>query len=138
MADNLNPLLIFPQAVRLERHKLPSGRGNFHIPEPQRQVDRLGPKFTVLQQAFDNQRARLGSNPDGAEIEKVVVVELIGEVKDFFRTVRLLDGLEWLAEFEEEIESDEDFYISDDDRQSGLAGRLYLIMSNQQGLQQLL
>lgn len=135
--SDLNSLLIFPQAVRAERHGLGGGAKEFQSPAPDRQIQRLSPRLKELQQAFDSRRAELRDSPTGTEIEKVLVIELVGDIKNFFKTLKRLEGLEWLAEYEEELSPDDDFYISDKEKEEGLSGRLYLIMSNQKGLEQL-
>lgn len=101
------PLLIFPEyttAVRLE--KKPSfGTLPYHYPVFSNQKDRLTPQFESMLQSF------ITDIPDGLEPEYVLVIETIGQIEDFQRAVRYIEGLEWLAEIdEEEIEPDEDFY----------------------------
>lgn len=135
-----NPLLIFPKPIKTKKHKLGGGSSKFKNPSGSRQIQRIGPCFDVLRQAFDsedNERARIQADPGSCEIEKVIVIELVGNVADFFKTIKKIEGLEWLAEYEKEVSPDEDFYISDKDKDSNLKGRLYLIMSNQQGLTEL-
>ena len=46
----------------------------------------------------------------GAEPEKVLVLETAGSVSDFINAVRRIEGMEWLAEIDEELAADEDFY----------------------------
>ena len=124
MADNqLNPLLLFPQPVKASRHTLGGGPISFHKPSPTRQVERLGPKFDALVQAFEAGQPELRNDPGGVEIEKVLVMEVVGEISSFFKTLKKLSGLEWLAEFETELDPDEDFYVSEKDKQSSISGR---------------
>lgn len=73
----------------------------------------------------------------GAEPEKVIVLEIVGSISNFFNAVRRIDGMEWLAEVDEEITADQDFYRSDR-REALVSGRLYLIMSNRAALDELL
>jgi len=66
------------------------------------------------------------------------VIETVGGVENFANAVRQISGLEWMAELETvEIAPDEDFY---DEQNSGreLSGRLYLVMTNQRALDEML
>ena len=79
----------------------------------------------------------------GVEPELVIVLEIAGTVENFVNAVKRIDGLEWLAEWDEdEIPPDDDFFRLDDDdeedHEKALRGRLFLIMSNQQGMRELL
>lgn len=67
-----------------------------------------------------------------------LVFETIGTIQSFFGAVKRIQGLEWLAEVEEDvIESDADFYNEKSPDQS-LAGSLYLVMSDQRALTEML
>jgi hypothetical protein len=105
MADK--PLLIFPNPTQAVRPKQKTGFGspNYHYPDVDRQKDRLTPQFQTMRQSFVTDIAT------GIEPETVLVMETIGKIEDFERAVRAIEGLEWLAEIEEdEIEPDVDFY----------------------------
>lgn len=79
------------------------------------------------------------SNALGATAEQVLVLETVGSVKDFANAVRRIKGFEWLIEWEEsEIPADTDFYRHVPEEDGNLSGRLYLVMSNQRGLKELL
>jgi hypothetical protein len=73
----------------------------------------------------------------GAAAEEVVVFETVGPIQDFITAVRRIPGMEWLAEQEEEFAPDDDFF-DPHDRTEMLPGRLYLVMTNQQAIRQLL
>ncbi len=134
------PLIIFPEPNEVKRHKLPRVPIRLHIPLPSRQTQRLTPKFDSLRQSFE--RSRLQSDPAGAESEMVLVLETIGRIKDFLNTVGRIEGLEWLAAQDEDlIAPDDDFYYvnkKEEKLDKDLTGRLYLVMSNARGMQQLL
>ncbi len=133
------PLLIFPEPQSTSRHKLPPPLSRPHFPSPTRQVERLEPQLAQLEKAFSAQRAELHLGVPGIEPEKVLVFETVGLVKDFIKALKGIEGLEWLAEQNEyDIPADEDFYYSQEGGKANLSGRLYLIMSNQEGLRQLL
>src|SRR5882762_66531 len=130
------PLLIFPQPERSPRLKKPGGPSEIHFPAHRDQTRRLAPKFQGLQRAFEAERARLQLDP-GRQVERVLVLEVIGQMDAFVKAVKRIQGMEWLGEWEEEgIESDEHFYIEGEPDKT-LGGNLYLIMSNQQAMDEL-
>ncbi len=134
------PLLIFPQPTRLGRKKkdpFPVSK-SVHTPNAKRQGDRFNPIFQRLNAAFEARRVELQNNPLGLVPEKVLVLETIGSVKDFIKVVRLIPGLDWLAEWStDDILPDEDYYDKKT-RDKVLKGRLFLVMSDQQALRELL
>ena len=131
------PVLFFPPAISLSTK---AGKPIFipppNFPSRARQEERLGPQFDLLAKTFDQNRVQM--SPAGAEPEQVVVLETAGLVQDFYTAVRKVPGMEWLAEWDEsDIAPDEDFYDTDD-RDAKLNGRLFLVMTNQNALQELL
>lgn len=138
------PLLILPTPTEPPRQKkkgFPPEKS--HLPSCERQAERLTPRFTVLQEAMDARRARLRTESSGVIPEEVIVLETIGPVDDFIVAVRNVRGLEWLGEIEDEnIPPDDDFFIADREgvpkADKLLKGRLFLILSNHQALQQML
>ena len=133
------PLLIFPQpAVANRRDKF--GRASEVIrPTPQRQVTRLESKLSAIEGYFTRRSVQLRSNLAGAEPEDVLILETVGAVENFVRAINRIPGLDWLGEFNvDNITPDDEFYKDEEHREDLLSGRLYLIMSNQLGLQQLL
>jgi hypothetical protein len=135
MADH--PLLLFPTkelTTKTPRKMIPAPP---HIPPHTRQCDRLSPKFNTLQRAFAAKRVALRRTMAGIDPEMALVIEIIGDVKDFVRAVKKIPGLEWLGEVEEKVLSDDDFYYPLN-RSKKLDGRLYLIMTNQEALGQFL
>jgi len=132
------PLLLFPTPETADRTK---GRGfptRVHWPSHGRQGQRLSPKFTQLQTEFDARRVELQQTATGADPEQVLVIETVGGVENFANAVKRITGLEWMAELEtDEIEPDEDFYDEQNDDKE-LSGRLYLVMTNQRALNEML
>ncbi|PLR75307.1 hypothetical protein CU633_21830 [Bacillus sp. V3-13] len=135
------PMLIFPRPVAVDRTRRPPGRGgNIRYPEHQEQVGRILPRLQRLEDAFTNQRGTVTTSTEGVNPEYAVVFETVGTIDNFVNAVRGIDGLEWLAEIDEYIDSDDDFYIvSEDDERLGkpLSGRLFLMMSNQRAMAEL-
>jgi hypothetical protein len=132
------PLLLFPRPVPSEKDKRPPGRPNVHFPSAQRQIERLSPKFGVLQSAFDAGRIRLQAVAPADEPELVVVFETIGSIENFIGAVRKTSGLEWLLEADvADIEPDDDFYDRQN-KEKALGGRIYLLGSNRQALAEII
>jgi len=74
----------------------------------------------------------------GLEPEQVLVLETVGTIPEFIRAVRRIQGMEWLVEWEDDqLEPDDDFY-NEDERGKPLSHRLFLVMSNQAALSELL
>lgn len=142
MAEAHLPLLVFPQAkvVAPDAGK-PFPRSKPHMPGHGTQVDRLAGQLEELQQAFERYRASIGGALAGLEPESVLVMEIAGSVDDFKQAVEAA-GLEWLGEWDtEDIEPTEDFFeVNKDGNRTAkpLKGRLFLSMSNEAGLNELL
>src|ERR1700683_3733294 len=95
------PLLIFPTHVTAARAKKGSGRPQIHLPSATRQGLGIGPQIRRLKQAFAEQIAALRADVEGAEPEKVIVLETVGPIKDFVNAVRRIGGIERLAAISE-------------------------------------
>ena len=132
------PLLLFPTPEVADRSRRPSFPGHVHKPNYDRQKQRLSPIFARLQTAFNERRAEIQQTAAGADPEQMLVIETIGNVENFANAVKRIEGLEWMGEIAtDEMAPDEDFYDeSNQDRQ--LIGRLYLVMSDQQALNEML
>lgn len=102
-----------------------------------RQGIRLGPQIQRLNQAFAERNGSVQADVEGADPEKVLVLETVGPVSDFMNAVRRIEGMEWLAELDEELAADTDFYRPGRASEV-LAGRLYLVMSNRAALDEML
>ena len=132
------PLLIFPTPELADRIYLHNGPYSIHIPSTDRQRERLTPQFTQLQSTFDSRRVEVQQTLTGIDPERVLVIETIGSIDNFANAVKRIPGLEWMSELEnDEIPPDEDFYNTSD-REKKINGRLYLVMTNQQSLREML
>ncbi len=132
------PLLLFPTPEIADRSKGHGFPSHLHRPSHARQGRRLSPIFRQLQAEFDARRAELMHTAAAADPEQVLVIETIGNVKDFAAATKRIPGFEWMGEIAiDEIQPDDDFH---DERNAAkeLSGRLYLVMTNQQALSQLL
>jgi hypothetical protein len=107
-------------------------------PSHERQGARVSIKLSQLQEAFEARRAELVRAAAGVDPEQVLVIETVGAVEDFAKAVKKIEGLEWLGEIEvDELPPDEDFHDLKDPEKP-LKGRLYLVLTNQQALNELL
>jgi hypothetical protein len=104
------------------------------MPGHARQVQRLLPQFQSLQTAFDARRLELQVTAQNSDPDLVVVFETVGALTDFISSAERIPGMEWLAGMiEAQIEPDEDFY-STQDAGGALSGKLFLMGSNRQAL----
>jgi hypothetical protein len=94
------PLIIFPKPESTTRKKIVGGSSNVHFPLFNRQIERLLPQFEDLQRQFE-EKARLQISASGTTPEEVIVLEIVGTVEEFISAVRRIDGMEWLAEWDE-------------------------------------
>lgn len=109
-------------------------RPTLHVPGHARQVERLAPRFQSLQAAFEARRLELQANAHNSDPDLVVVFETVGAVNDFISSAERIPGLEWLAGMiEAQVEPDDDFY-STQDADKPLSGKLFLMGSNRQAL----
>lgn len=132
------PLLLFPTPQPADRTKQKPQFGRVHKPNVGRQGQRLSPMFNQLQAAFDARRVEIQQNTAGIDPEQVLVIETIGSVDNFANAVKRIEGLEWMGELEsDEIAPDQDFY-DEDNPEKELNGRLYMVMTNQRALDEML
>ena len=138
------PLLILPNPGEpLPRVRRRGGGGAPHFPSRARQAERLEPKFETLQNAMEARRVRLQAESHDLVPEEVVVLETVGAIEDFIRAVEKVPGMEWLAELDDtDVRPDEDFFetTSKGERRPDktLRGRLFMVFTSQDALQQLL
>lgn len=132
------PLLLFPSPEVASKTQGHGFGGNLKRPTAARQGQRLNPVFQQLQNSFNARSVELQQTPIGIDPEQVLVIETVGNVEDFANAVNKVEGLEWMGEFAlDGISPDEDFQDKKDPDKK-LSGRLYLIMSNQTALTQML
>jgi hypothetical protein len=133
------PLLILPEPTSVTRAPK-SGRGSGPAPLGRaRQRQRLGARLDELEAAFEAKRLTMQTTAVGLMPEDVLVLETAGHVEDFFRAATKVEGLEFLAEYDEEdIPPDDDFFVERNGVHEGYRGRVYLMFSNQHAFRQLL
>jgi Subtilase family len=137
------PILILPASgPPVARKKKGGGAAKIHLPDKIVQAERIAPRFTSLIRTFEERRTMLRTASTGIIPEEVLVLETAGTVDDFIAAVRNISGMEWLGEIEEEdIPPDDNFFALDSKgepkREKNLRGRVFLIFSNQQALEQM-
>ena len=144
------PLLPVPAPVRDRRPTSgprPVG-SNLRLPSRARQGERLQPVFQRLRDVFEAGRdpVTLRDDPAGIAPERALVLDVAGRIDDFYRATQRIDGLEYLADEEIEIDADQDFAEPDarkgregkDRADKPVVGRLYLAMPDTRALQELL
>jgi hypothetical protein len=138
MADY--PLLFFPEPQGLDRVGRSFPPRKIHYPSSERQTERLSPLFDTLRRAFDARRMEIQQTPEGIDPEQVIVFETIGTVDNFLTAIKHTEGLEWMGEIElDDLQPTEDFYFEQaEDRGKSLSGRLFLTMTNQRALNEML
>jgi hypothetical protein len=135
------PLLIFPSPTSVSKTKKYGGAGNFHFPSTERQVARLDSSINSIERVLVNKTAYLGQNPANFVSEMIIVLEVAGILDDFFKAVKLTPGMEFLMEYQTEFTADDDFHHESEDGleiDKPVGARLFLTMTNQQALRQLL
>ncbi|WP_083941164.1 S8 family peptidase [Pseudoduganella violaceinigra] len=132
------PILKLPEPVDFQPHPGPPGRKTIETPTRDRQRDRLAPRFARLMQIAGNPHDLLALRADPASIapERAIVFEVAGQLKDFYQQAQNL-GIEYLGDYEVEIESGADFSNIKKPGQS-FSGRVYLAMPDVRALQELL
>ena len=92
------PILMFPTPAPVSRSKMRGRGGKPHIPSVKDNAMKIGPKFTVLQNALNGRRIHLLQEAESANPEDVLVLETAGRIEDFVNAVKRVEGLEWLLE----------------------------------------
>ena len=137
---NNKPLLLFPRPSSIDRFKFsPQYFENTHYPSKERIIELNDSKISNLERVFHNQTARLSSSSTTTIPEMLLVLEVVGDVKDFFGAVRNTPGMEFLSVMQNQIPPDEDFYmLKDNERIEGdMTTRLFLTMTNQSAIREL-
>ena len=82
-------------------------------------------------------RLALQDNPLGIQPEQVLVLETVGSINDFIKAIGKVQGLEWLGEYELDGLPPDYGFEDPGKPEKDLKGRLFLVMTDQQALQQL-
>ncbi len=135
MPDKL-PLLIFPKPISISPA---TGRGYapqaLPVPGRSRQTERLEPQIDRVREEFSRFKGLVDATMTGGEPELVLVLELADRVDNLARAVEAA-GLEWLGEWDIEIDPDDDFPV--EGKKTTRNGRLFVSMVNEEGMRELL
>ncbi len=132
------PLLLLPEANTAAQGKKRGGGGGPAKLSAGRQQERLGPRLQELEREFELKRVGLQTAAVGVVPEDVLVLETAGTIKEFVRAVSKIDGFEFLSEYDEqEIPSDDDFFVEKKGAHVAYTGRVYMIFANQDAFRQL-
>jgi hypothetical protein len=114
------------------------GGGNLRLPTKQHQISTYGAVFERLHQtlARPNGAMTLRADPASLAPDRVIVFEVAGTISDFIKAVEKVNGLEFMAELETELQADVNFAVIDkrkghegqDRTDKPIAGRFYLAM----------
>lgn len=86
---------------------------------------------------MDARRIALQTHPTGLQPELALVLVTVGPIQHFLQAVRKVPGLEWLGDIEAERAPDQ-FFRDPKKADKTLTSHLYLLMTDQTALQQLL
>lgn len=134
-----NPLLIFtaPKAVN-KRDDLPPFVSSIQSPPFDIQADRVISKVEKLERKFA-EYIELAETAEGFLPEKVLVLEVAGEIQGLANALARVKGFEYLSStlLEKSFDS-EDYYALSNLKRTPTSKNAYLTMSNQAGLSRLL
>lgn len=136
------PLLAFASPVT---GKIPPSDGPNKFrpvqrPSAGRQGTHITPQFDALRSALEGGRAQLAGSTNAPDPELVAVFDLAGAVDGFLSAASGVEGLEFLAELQEDyVESDDDFFYEAKGERSddGVPQSLYMVMTNAQAVTEL-
>lgn len=140
------PLILFADPMPVDKARRYGGSSEFQRPTHQRQVERLSPKFSVLQQALERDRVRIEHDPDGTVPEYTLVLEVAGDPNDFETAVKNLNDdtkhLEWLFEVvDDSVPNSESFYRTKNnerDDSKTMTFKYFCILTNRRALEEIL
>jgi hypothetical protein len=141
------PLLRLPNPDRIAAPAGHGGSPKIRVRTRDKQREKIGPIFTRLRSVLGRpgDTTQLRDDPNSLAPERVIVFEIAGTVANFLKTVARIQGLEFMAEYEDEFSADEDFALQDgrkgregqDRTDKAIPGRLYLAMPDIRALNEL-
>ena len=128
------PILIMPTPAPVDRADAGGGGADkLKPPTKAAQRKRLNSQWDDLLTAFSNVQA----TPDDVDPQQVIVLQVAGSIEGFQNAVRNIAGMEWLADFEADIQEPAKGFLLDGAEPSELDGRLFVVASNQAQAKQL-
>ncbi|WPR76256.1 S8 family peptidase [Algoriphagus sp. NG3] len=134
MADK-KPLLIFPKPGVAAREPRPSGRSDIHLPDYERQKERIGRRWQTLKDSFEKEAVSLSLKPEGFFTEYIVVFEIADSIDEFYKAIAKIPGMFFLKELLEEFDPDEDFYKGE---HKSYPGRIFVSMVNKKSIDEII
>ncbi len=134
-----NPLLVFtPPKPEKKRDGLTPNRASVVPQNIDVQAGRIFPKVELLERKFA-EYIELAESPDGFLPEKVLVLEVAGEIQNLANALAKVPGFEYLSStlLDKDFQTDE-FYSLNNGKRKPASKNAYLTMSNQAGLSRLL
>ncbi len=134
-----NPLLTFlSPKVNLPRQKLPGGGSKVFGPSPSAQSKRIFPLVDALEKQLA-EHATLSTSLEGSQPEKILVLEIAGNVQDLVKALSKVSELKYLGEnLLDENFVNESFYEENaKSKRKPTSKKAYLAMSSQTGLKKL-
>lgn len=135
----LNPLLTFLSPTEnLPRQNLRGGASKVFCPPTWVQSKRIFPKVEALEKQL-SEHAVLSTSVDGSQPEKILVLEIAGNIPDLIKALSKISELKYLGEnLLNDNFVDDNFYEQDKESQrTATSKKAYLAMSSQTGLKKL-
>ena len=136
---DIKPILTFNKPKRDgKRGKLQGGGEAPRTPSIQEQAVRIIPKVDSLEKRFA-ENILLADTPEGMQPEKVLVLEIAGDVQNLAEALSKVRGFEILSQsiVDREFRDENFFYVKKGEKKT-VVKNAYLAMSNQAGLHRLL
>jgi hypothetical protein len=134
------PIILFGQPNTSAKAKRGGGAPVFQRPSHDRQVERLAPKMSALQNAV----VTLTQTPAGVEAEKTLVFDVAGDVTPFYTAIKKFgDDAEWIFDIPDNFETDDDFFVLQGDGTRAddvltISGKVYCVLSNARAMEEIL
>ncbi len=140
MASSQLPHLLFAKPLSNSRIKgkpqsQPKGQLN-----SEKQSVRVEQRLSALELAWKNQTAALAGSMSGQDPEMVLVMEIVGTIDDFFRAIKKTPGMDFLGEYDDDLEIEEEFEFLDSKGnmvKKPTSKRVFLSIANQQAIAEL-
>lgn len=128
------PILIMPTPAPVNRASAGTRSGDkIKPPSKAAQRERLDSQWDDLLSAFSNVQV----TSDDVDPQQVIVLQVAGSIEGFQSAVRDIAGMEWLADFDADIQKPAPGFLLDGTEPSELDGRLFVVASNQKRAKQL-
>jgi len=134
------PHLLFPRPSVVSRGKLSGSSGAGYTSDRGRQAVRIEQQLTALEQAWQRKEAVLASGMTGEIPEMVLVMEIAGTMDNFFTAVRKTEGMEFLGEYDGELDIEDGFDLYDKENNlvtQTIPKRVFLSLVNQAAIAEL-